>query len=92
MTKDVEHLKAIRRGEVHEEDIYKWFGEKELQLEKLFTESTLQIKPDEDRIKNLLLQCLEHHYGSLEKCVIPQNKAEKAILEISEIIQKYNIK
>jgi len=92
MTKDVKHLKAIRRGEVHEEDIYKWFGEKELQLEKLFTESTLQIKPDEDRIKNLLLQCLEHHYGSLEKCVVPQDKAEKAISEIAEIIQKYNIK
>jgi predicted nucleotidyltransferase len=64
-----EHLKAIRRGEWTEKQIRDWASEKELQLEKLFFESKLQEKPDENVIKNLLMKCLEFHYGSLKDTI-----------------------
>lgn len=86
LQRDSEHLKAIRRGEVSEEDIYKWFNDKERELETLYTTSTLRHKPEEDRIKELLLSCLEHHYGSLSKAVINTDKNSVAIKQIREIL------
>ena len=86
-----EHLKRIRKGEVSEQEIYKWFGEKELQLNALYQTSKLRHKPDEQAIKTLLLSCLEQHYGSLEKCVANTNITEQAIREINGILQKYNL-
>jgi predicted nucleotidyltransferase len=87
-----EQLKAIRRGDWKEEDIYKFFSEKEQQLEKLYSESHIPNKPDESKIRNLLMDCLETHYGSLENCVVRQDNATRALNEISEILVKYNIK
>jgi predicted nucleotidyltransferase len=83
-----EFLKAIRRGEVEEERIYNWFTEREKVLENLYTSSTLQYSPDEDKIKDLLLNCLESHYGNLEKCVVNVNKYEMAINKIKSIIEE----
>lgn len=83
-----EHMKAIRRGEVSEADIKQWASEKELQLEKLYHESKLQEKPDSDSIRQLLLHCLEEHYGSLDQFIIQENWAEGALKEIDEIIEK----
>lgn len=61
-----EHLKAIRRGDVSEAEIRKWASDKEAQLEKAYTnmDSPLPYGPPEDKIKTLLLQCLEEHYGN----------------------------
>ena len=50
----------------------RWFADKEAELERIYTESTLRPTPDEDRIKALLLHCLEEHYGSLEACVVDE--------------------
>lgn len=86
-----EHLKTIRKGEVSTQEIYKWFGEKELQLNALYQTSKLRHKPDEQAIKTLLLSCLEQHYGNLEKCVANTNITEQAIREINGILQKYNL-
>ncbi len=61
-----EHLKAIRRGEVTEDEIIRWAFGKEAHLEKLFEQSPLRKEPDRMAVKNLLLECLEHHYGSLQ--------------------------
>lgn len=90
LTRHNEHLKAIRRGEVSKEDILKWFGEKELQLNKLYHESKLQNKPDEEKIKSLLVSVLESHYGTIDEFV-KENKYETAITEISEILRKYKL-
>ncbi|CAK9072278.1 Uncharacterized protein SCF082_LOCUS35995, partial [Durusdinium trenchii] len=71
-----EHLKAIRRGEVTEDDIRKWAAEKETALERAYENSTLRYSPDQEAIKTLLLECLEDHYGSLDKLISrPSNKA-----------------
>ena len=84
-----EQLKTIRRGEVPAEEIEKWFNDKEKQLEKLYHDSKLQYSPDESAIKTLLLNCLEHHYGSLDRCVVDVDAATKAFREIEVVVKKY---
>ena len=64
-----EQMKAVRRGDFSEQDIYDHFDMKEKQLEQFYAESKLPHSPDEDKIKQLLIDCLEMHYGSLENCV-----------------------
>jgi len=83
-----EHMKAIRRGEVPEEEIREWFNVKERELEKLYSESKLPHSPDEEKIKALLLQCLEHHYGSLDKCIVNPDAAVTALREIQEVLER----
>ncbi len=77
-----EPLKAIRRGEWSEEQLRRWFADKELYLERLYAESTLRATPDEDQIKRLLTDCLEEHYGSLEGCLINPDRAVLALRNI----------
>lgn len=89
MQRNSEQLKAIRRGEVSEEEVRKWASEKELQLEKMYAESKLPWGPDEAAIKQLLLNCLELHYGSLADCVSKPNAEKQALLEIQQVLDKY---
>jgi predicted nucleotidyltransferase len=83
-----EHMKAIRKGEVPEADIRAWFAEKDKYLEKVYSESKLQYGPDEDKIKSLLLACLEEHYGTLDKCIVVENAAATALREIAAIVER----
>jgi uncharacterized protein len=84
-----EHMKAIRRGEVPEQEIRQWASAKEQQLEKLYHDSTLQYSPDEARIKKLLLDCLEQHYGSLSNCVVQPDEALVALREVQEVLDRH---
>jgi predicted nucleotidyltransferase len=59
------HLKAIRRGEIKENDIMAWAASKEKTLELAYANSTLRMEPEREKIKSLLITCLEHHYGSM---------------------------
>lgn len=83
-----EQLKAIRNGNISQDDITKMAAEKEKQLEKLYIDSKLREKPDEPEIKQLLMNCLEHHYGSLSKCVESGDKYTNALRSIRDIIDK----
>jgi len=83
-----EQLKAIRRGEWKQEEIIEYFNKREKELESVYDNSTLPHKPREAEIKELLLECLEHHYGSLDKCIVSEDKLEKALREISNIANK----
>lgn len=83
-----EHLKKIRRGEVPLSEVKEWFGAKEKYLERLYEESKLPWGPDEQKIKALLVSCLEHHYGSLSNAVAPQDVHRTALREIDEIMAK----
>lgn len=85
---NAEILKAVRRGEWSEEKLRGWFDEKEKHLEELYTKSTLQHKPDEEAIKELLMNCLEQHYGSLDSAVKREVPVERIIAELKAIIEK----
>lgn len=86
LTRNAEQLKEIRRGKWNAEDIRKYFVDKEQQLEKLYTESHLRNKPDQAKIKELLLHCLEEHYGSLDKLIKPTGQAETILQQIRDLI------
>src|SRR6185312_3672455 len=82
LQRDNERLKAIRRGEWTEERLRQWAADKEADLERAYAQSQLRPNPDEDRIKGLLRQCLEEHYGSLEGCLIDPDRAVVALRNI----------
>lgn len=85
-----EHLKAIRRGDVTQDEIERWAAEKEAHLERAFETSKLRAEPAYAEVKTLLLNCLEHHYGTLGALDVvvranqPQSQALREIQAICE--------
>lgn len=89
LTRDAERLKSIRRGEWTQEKVLDFFEQKDASLEGLYTNSKLPWGPDEDKIKTLLLNCLEEHYGNLP-IVIP-GKDRIALDEVAEVLRRHRI-
>lgn len=88
LQKNNDQLKSIRRGEWKEEDIRKWAAEKELALEKTYLESKMPHSPDEAAIKQLLVNCLEDHYGNLSDCISLPTDLVGVLRNIRDEIQK----
>lgn len=88
LQRDREQLKSIRRGEWKLEDIEDYFTRREKELEQAYQNSTLPHKPDEGRIRQLLINCLEHHYGDLSSAVIDVDQATRTLNEIGVLIRK----
>lgn len=89
LQKNREQLKAIRRGEMSEEDIMAWANDKERVLENLYASSTaVPYSVDESEIRSLLMACLEEHYGSLEDCVVEEDRAVIALRKIQDELTK----
>jgi predicted nucleotidyltransferase len=86
-----EQLKSVRRGEWTEQEIRDWATDKERGLEKLYQSSKLPHSPDEGPIKEVLLGCLEHHYGSIDECVIDVDQASQSLRNIADILRKSHI-
>lgn len=84
-----EQLKSIRRGEWTEEEINEYFTHKERQLEQAYADSDLPNQPDVDAIRNLLMNCLEEHYGNLDEAVVNPNRAVQGLREVSHVIERY---
>ena len=87
-----EIFKAIRRGEVSPEEITEIFNDKEKYLQKLYEESKLPwgSQEVEPQVKQLLINCLEEQYGSLEKFNFTSpDKYKIAVDKIQDII--YNL-
>ena len=83
-----EMLKSIRRGEWTAQQVKDWFATKEKHLDGLYQTSKLPYGPDEEKIKELLLNCLEQHFGSLDKAIVVPNKLENALKQIKDICDK----
>lgn len=84
-----EQLKAIRRGEWSADQVKVYFEEKERHLEGVYAASTLPAVPDEAGIRQLLLDCLEHHYGSLSGCVVNPDAALVALREVQAVLERH---
>lgn len=87
-----EQLKSIRRGDWKEQDIIDYFSRKEKELESLYLSSKLPYSPDEGKIKQLLLNCLEHHFGSLKDCVVQPDAATVTLSKVKDILDSYYAK
>ena len=84
-----EQLKSIRRGEWTFEMLDEYFQSKEKVLEELYTTSTLQHGPIESDIKNLLMECLESHYGNLSTAIVRVPQLDQLVRELGEMVAKY---
>jgi Asp-tRNA(Asn)/Glu-tRNA(Gln) amidotransferase B subunit len=87
--KNAEILKAIRRGDWSEAKLREWFDMKEKHLEELYTKSDLRNTPDEEAIKDLLMNCLEQHYGSLDSAVKREVPVDKMVAELKAVLERY---
>lgn len=86
-----EQLKEIRRGEWTIDQVETYFETKERALEATYAASTLPHSPDEDRIKRLLLNCLEQHYGNLTAAVSLDVNVEAMVRDIRSVLDKYAV-
>lgn len=85
--RDREVLKAVRRGDFSELKVLSYVDEKMADLEIIYTNSSLPDHPPEKELRELLLNCLEEHYGDLS---IPHSDSlyQDAISQIKEIVDK----
>ena len=83
-------LKTIRNGEWTFEDIESWFDNKEKSLETLYANSTLPSRPNEAKIKALLMECLEMHYGSLETVIQISPQMSNLVDDLKRLVEKYS--
>ena len=91
LQRDRERLKAIRRGEWSLEQVKAFFVTKEKELESAYTASKLPHGPDEAAIKNLLLECLEMHYGSLENAISLPGQERALLAQIKALCEKAGV-
>ena len=86
-----EFLKSIRRGEVSYEEIEEYFKSKEKYLDKLYEESTLPYSYNEKEIKQILVNCLEMKFGSIDGLIKVSNEEDikESLRDIQKIIGKY---
>jgi hypothetical protein len=84
-----EQLKSIRRGEWTLEELRAYFQNKEHALETAYANSPLPHGPDEEAIKELLMSCLEQHYGSLAAAVSRIPSMDAMLLDIQALVDKY---
>jgi len=89
LEKNREQLKSIRRGEWTKEQIQDYFTQKEKQLEEVYLKSDLRHKPAIKEIKELLLNCLEQYFGSLDKMVRVEKGNKLLLNEIQDVLDKY---
>lgn len=91
MRRHKEHIKAIRRGEVEQDEIIRWVAEKEAALERVYEECKLPDRKEslEPQIKELLLNCLEMHYGSLSNVVARTGASDAAMSTIAAIVDQW---
>lgn len=84
-----EQLKSIRRGEWTLEQIERHFEAKERSLEQTYATSSLPHAPDEAKIKEVLLGCLEMHFGSIEAAVRREPSVERLVRDIQDVLGRY---
>lgn len=83
-----EKLKSILRGDMNKTDIENWFAEKEKYLEKLYETSKIPNNPNQEKIQQLLYNCLEEHFGTLDKAIVIPEKNTEILRQIKELCEK----
>jgi len=81
-----EELKAIRRGEMTLEWIEEQFYSREKSLETAYQNSKLPHSPNIDVIRNILMECLEMFYGSIDKTVKHNNSL---LHDLQTLLKRY---
>jgi hypothetical protein len=90
LKKDKDVLKSIRMGEWKIEEIKKWASDKEKSLDVLIKKSSLKEKINKKEIRELLVSCLETHYGSLQKEMVNEETERSFIKEVKSLLEKFD--
>jgi len=89
LLRDREIVKSVKRGDWSLEYIKHWFANKELDLERIWLDCTaLPVVPDEAAIKELLVNCLEEHYGDLSSAVHLPGRAEGTVQALVNLLKE----
>lgn len=83
-----EMMKAIRRGDWTADEVRAWVMEKERNLETVYANCNLPEEPPLEPLKQLLMRCLEQHYGSLDECIVQVGWAENTLKEVDAALEK----
>ncbi len=81
-----EELKSIRRGEWTFEQFEKEFIARKEGVEKVYHNCKLPEVPDHDRVRELLMNCLEHYYGNLNNVIQKPDLYLKKLREVDGIL------
>lgn len=87
ITRSREQMKAVRRGEMSEQDVRELFEVKSKTLEALYERCTLPWAAPKDQIRELLLNCLEAHYGSLANAIVRQDQSVNLLRQIHDLLE-----
>jgi predicted nucleotidyltransferase len=91
LQRNKEQLKSIRRGEWTQQQVRDFFERREKELEAAYANSKLPHTPDESKIKQLLLDCLESHFGSLSDAVVVPGQEREMLRQIKELCEKAGV-
>lgn len=87
LRRDAKTLKAIREGVYTKDEIIKQVSDKAKNLENIRDISVrVPDRPREKEIKELLLNCLEEHFGTLDGGVYLPDRYKSALIEIQNTI------
>jgi hypothetical protein len=84
ITRSREHLKAIRRGEWSMDKVIMYFDLKLPLMEELEAKSKLPYAVNMETIKEIILNALEMHYGTLASMVGGEKNVDRAVRKIAE--------
>jgi len=90
LNSNVKILSSIRKGDWSLERLEKWFEQKELDLTGLYVKSSLREKPNIEKIKKVLLNCLESYYGNIDNAIINNNGSQDLLRELKNLVNKYD--
>jgi uncharacterized protein len=82
-------LRSIREGEWTLDKLVEWAADKEKNLENLYHSSTLQHSPDEKAIKQLLIDVIEMHYGTISDSFVKDAGKDVLLSELRALVEKY---
>lgn len=84
-----EVLKSIRRGEWKLSEIHDYFKSKEASLQQLYHQTTSPIphKPDVDRIRAVLYECLEMWFGNVSTAISTPH--EGLLRDLKGLVARY---
>ena len=91
VTRNREQLRNVRAGAWTLEHLETWFDEKEKALEIIYAKSELRQTYDEGAMRELLLECLEEHYGSVEEAAIGHASTNALVREVEQVLERHRI-
>jgi predicted nucleotidyltransferase len=89
LQRNKEVLKSIRRGEWPLERLQNYFETKEVSLQQVYLDSKLPYQADENALRELLLNCMEEHYGSLSDAVTRNTSIDDVLADFRRVLEKH---